>query len=581
MAISRRFLQPINLLNAATDPASADQGDLYYNSASDKIRFYDGGQWKDVGSGGVTVSETAPANPQIGDGWFKSSTSELFFYDGTFWIEATSVVDNFLLFEVGNTPPASPMEGQGWFNNSSGEFYIYDGTYWQQITSVVESYAGFHIGTTPPSNPANGSGWFNNTIGSFYIWDGTYWQEVSTVIEVNLVNDTNPTLSADLDANGFGIDNVDHITFDTTPTSLGGPATLVWNDGEGTLDLGLKGGNVTLNIGQEEVALCYNGTGATLTKGTVVYINGAQGQRPSLAKASASSEATSSKTFGIVAESIANGAEGFVTTFGLIRGINTSAFAEGAALWLSTTAGVFGTTIPTQPDHSVFIGYCIRQHASSGEIFVKIQNGYELQELHNVLITSPQGSDVLAYDSGTSLWKNTAGYATQTYVTTAIANLVDSAPAALDTLNELAAALGDDANFATTVTNALALKAPLASPALTGTPTAPTAAADTNTTQIATTAYVVGQGYAKLSSPTFTGVPAAPTATSGTNTTQIATTAFVQTAIAGFQALPSQTGNGGKYLTTDGTTASWGEVVGGGGGIQTDVALSNSWWMGV
>lgn len=72
----------------------------------------------------------------------------------------------------------------------------------------------------------------------------------------------------------------------------------------------------------------------------------------------------------------------------------------------------------------------------------------------------------------------------------AISALVDSSPAALDTLNELAAALGDDPNFATTVTNALALKAPLASPALTGTPTAPTAPAGTNNTQIATTAFV-------------------------------------------------------------------------------------------
>lgn len=69
--------------------------------------------------------------------------------------------------------------------------------------------------------------------------------------------------------------------------------------------------------------------------------------------------------------------------------------------------------------------------------------------------------------------------------------------------------------------------AKLASPALTGTPTAPTATADTSTTQIATTAYVVGQGYAKLASPTLTGTPAAPTAAADTSTTQIATTAFV------------------------------------------------------
>lgn len=77
-----------------------------------------------------------------------------------------------------------------------------------------------------------------------------------------------------------------------------------------------------------------------------------------------------------------------------------------------------------------------------------------------------------------------------TDVSTAISDLIDSSPATLNTLNELAAALNDDANFAGTVTTALAEKAPIASPALTGVPTAPTAAAGTNTTQIATTAYV-------------------------------------------------------------------------------------------
>lgn len=85
---------------------------------------------------------------------------------------------------------------------------------------------------------------------------------------------------------------------------------------------------------------------------------------------------------------------------------------------------------------------------------------------------------------------NTTQVATTAFVTTAVSNLVASAPGALDTLDELAAALGDDANFATTMTNALAAKAPLASPALTGTPTAPTAAGGTNTTQVATTAFV-------------------------------------------------------------------------------------------
>lgn len=85
---------------------------------------------------------------------------------------------------------------------------------------------------------------------------------------------------------------------------------------------------------------------------------------------------------------------------------------------------------------------------------------------------------------------NTTQLANTAFVQAAVAALVASSPAALDTLNELAAALGNDPDFATTITNALAIKAPLASPALTGTPTAPTAAPGTNTTQIANTSFV-------------------------------------------------------------------------------------------
>lgn len=125
---------------------------------------------------------------------------------------------------------------------------------------------------------------------------------------------------------------------------------------------------------------------------------------------------------------------------------------------------------------------------------------------------------------------NTTQIATTAFVAAAIATLIDSAPNALNTLDELAAALGDDANFAATMTNALALKAALASPEFTGLPKAPTAAVDTSTTQLATTAFVIGQGYLKAaaaaglyaptSSPTFTGtVNLAALAYSGAVTT--------------------------------------------------------------
>lgn len=85
-------------------------------------------------------------------------------------------------------------------------------------------------------------------------------------------------------------------------------------------------------------------------------------------------------------------------------------------------------------------------------------------------------------------------------ITAAITNLINGAPGVLDTLNELAAAIGNDSNFATTITNALALKANIASPALTGTPTAPTAALGTNTTQLATTEFVQSAATAAVTS---------------------------------------------------------------------------------
>jgi hypothetical protein len=127
---------------------------------------------------------------------------------------------------------------------------------------------------------------------------------------------------------------------------------------------------------------------------------------------------------------------------------------------------------------------------------------------------------------------NTTQLATTAYVRGEVNALIAAAPAALDTLDELAAALGDDANFAATLTTSLALKAPLASPTFTGIPAAPTAVAATSTTQLATTEFVTTADNLKanLASPTFTGTPAAPTASAATSTTQIATTAFVTTA---------------------------------------------------
>lgn len=138
---------------------------------------------------------------------------------------------------------------------------------------------------------------------------------------------------------------------------------------------------------------------------------------------------------------------------------------------------------------------------------------------------------------------NTTQIATTAYVRTAVANLVNSAPGALDTLDELAAALGDDASFASTVTTSIGLKAPIDNPTFTGTVSGITK------TMVGLGNVLNESKATAFTSPAFTGTPTAPTAPGGTNTTQIATTAYVQTAgynSQGAKTISSSTPSGGS-----------------------------------
>ena len=150
-----------------------------------------------------------------------------------------------------------------------------------------------------------------------------------------------------------------------------------------------------------------NETGSTLTKGTVVYINGASGNKPTVTKAIATSDDTSAQTFGIVQADILTNQNGYVVVRGDIVGLDTSAYLDGAQLYLSgSVAGTYTTVKPVAPIHLVYIGIVTRSHNTQGQIEVAIQNGYEIDELHDVLITSKQNNDVIVYEQSTNLWKN-------------------------------------------------------------------------------------------------------------------------------------------------------------------------------
>lgn len=171
------------------------------------------------------------------------------------------------------------------------------------------------------------------------------------------------------------------------------------------------GGTTAAELLKVEV---HNATGSTVAAGAVVYLNGNTGNKPNLNLAKADAEATSSKTIGLVIASISNNANGEIATDGLLEGLNTSAFVAGDLLWLSdSVAGGVTTIIPDTPNHAVFIGYVVRAHATQGSILIHIQNGYELNELHDVKITSVANGDGLIYDSTLGYWKNSNTVTTQ------------------------------------------------------------------------------------------------------------------------------------------------------------------------
>jgi len=193
------------------------------------------------------------------------------------------------------------------------------------------------------------------------------------------------------------------------PVAVGGiPGRLKWNDTEGTLDLGLKGGNVTLQIGQENVLLVKNNDTVALTDGQVVYISGASGANLLVKRALANSDITSAATIGMVTEPLAINGQGFITTFGTVRGLNTNSFNEGDVLYLSpTTPGAVTNVKPIAPQHLVTVGYVQKKSGGNGEIFVKVDNGYEIDELHNVLITNPVlAGSLLIYNATLGVWEN-------------------------------------------------------------------------------------------------------------------------------------------------------------------------------
>ena len=252
------------------------------------------------------------------------------------------------------------------------------------------------------------------------------WNAVSGVAEI-LNKPTIPVVTGFVPYTGattdldMGTHNVtaDHIALNVSPSGAGFVVGATeWNNTIGSSQTLLKGGNVILKNGVDLVARIVNKVtpNTTLTKAAyqAVRVSGATGGRLSIKLAQADTDNNSADTIGLVCETIATNQEGFIITVGQLLDINTTGslqgetWADGDVLYLSpTTAGRLTNIKPTgATGHIVVMGYVEYSHPNNGAIYVKVMNGWELDELHNVSISSPANNEALIYESSTQLWKN-------------------------------------------------------------------------------------------------------------------------------------------------------------------------------
>jgi hypothetical protein len=264
-------------------------------------------------------------------------------------------------------------------------------------TSVTITGTGSSRDLSVPVNPNVVSGPASATDNAVVRFDGTTGKLVQ--------NSTAATIDDSGNAD-FLSQKADYFDIDTAATTAAAVGRLRWNATKGTAVLGELGGNLDIAVGQTLDALVTNAEAITITKGQPVYLFSATGDRASVKLAYNTSDATSAKTFGIAAENITAGATGLVRCVGVLEGLNLGTYTAGDTLYLGATAGTLTATKPAAPNHLVYVGLVERANNGNGLLYVRVQNGYELDEIHDVQITSPANGNLLIRDQTNSLWKN-------------------------------------------------------------------------------------------------------------------------------------------------------------------------------
>ena len=311
--------------------------------------------------------------------------------------------------------------------------------------------------------------------------------------------------------NGITINNAnaDFFAVNTAANFTVTTGQIAWNPADLTFDMGMANG-VTLQVGQEQYIKVK--AGSAISDGQAVMFAGASGEHIIAVPNDVSVPGYIPEWFiGIATQDLAHNAFGYITVFGKVHNVNTLAYTAGDILYADPlTVGGLTNTEPAAPYPHIVVAAVTKRAGGDGHILVRPTLRFKISQLSDTNITSPSSGQVLTYQG--NVWFNRninsanvteltnlyytnarvysnvislnyitssalsgyatntqlasyatnsqlASYATTSYVGNALADLVASAPASLDTLNELAAALGNDNNFSTTVLTYIGTKA--------------------------------------------------------------------------------------------------------------------------
>jgi hypothetical protein len=200
---------------------------------------------------------------------------------------------------------------------------------------------------------------------------------------------------------------LDRVNFDLTANESVGTGQLAWNADEKTLDLG-KGNGVVLQLGQENLTLCRNATASVIPDGAAVMFAGTVGASGRLLVAPMVADGTypGYVFFGITTAPIGPGADGFVTTLGKVRGIDTTAYAEGTVLWCNPAIpGGLIDVEPQAPNLKLAVAAVVSSRIN-GTIYVRSTTGARLKDLHDVEANGNKDpGDVLEWSAAANRWQ--------------------------------------------------------------------------------------------------------------------------------------------------------------------------------